>query len=90
MGIGGPRSPAVSTPELIVELLSPSNSAAEMPAREEICLENGAREFWIVDPEHKQVKISTREGRAATYKTGSTIPVFFAPGKTIVVDAIFE
>jgi Uma2 family endonuclease len=78
------------TPDLVVEILSPSNSAAEMLAREQICLENGARKFWIVDPERKQVKISTPEGRTATYKAGSSIPLFFASGKAISVDAIFE
>jgi Uma2 family endonuclease len=80
----------MGTPDLVVEILSPSNSAAEMLAREQICLENGAREFWIVDPEHKQVKISTPEGRTATYKSDGAIPIFFAPGPTIAVDAIFE
>jgi len=80
----------MGTPDLVIEILSPSNTAAEMLAREQLCLENGAREFWIVDPEHKQVKISTPEGRTATYKAGGAIPVFFAPEKTIAVDAIFE
>jgi Uma2 family endonuclease len=77
-------------PELVVEILSPSNTAAEMLEREQICLENGCREFWIVDLNRRQVKISTPEGRTATYKSGAAIPLFFATGKTLAVDAIFE
>jgi len=80
----------IGTPEIVIEILSPSNTAAEMLAREQICLENGAREFWIVDPDRKQVKISTPEGRTATYKCGAAIPLFFAGGKTLAVDAIFD
>jgi Uma2 family endonuclease len=77
-------------PELVIEILSPSNTAAAMLEREQICLENGCREFWIVDLDRKQVKISTPEGRTATYKAGSSIPLFFAPGKALAVNAIFE
>ena len=77
-------------PDLVVEVLSPSNTAAEMLEREQICLENGCREFWIVDLDRRQIKVSTPEGRTATYKTGTMIPVFFAPGKTIAVDAVFD
>ncbi len=77
-------------PGLVIEILSPSNSAAEMLEKEQICLENGCLEFWIVDLDRRQIKISTPEGRVALYKAGSMIPVFFTPGKTISVDAIFS
>jgi Uma2 family endonuclease len=76
-------------PDLVIEVLSPSNTAAEMLEKEQICLENGCREFWIVDLDRRQIKISTPEGRTATYKFGAAIPLFFAPGKTLAVDAIF-
>jgi Uma2 family endonuclease len=77
-------------PDLVVEVLSPSNTAAEMFEKEQICLENGCHEFWIVDLDRRQIRISSPEGRTATYKAGAMIPLFFAPGKTIVVDAIFK
>jgi Uma2 family endonuclease len=76
-------------PDLVIEILSPSNTAAEMLEREQICLENGCREFWIVDLDRRQVRVSTPVGRTVTYKAGTVIPVFFAPGKTLAVDAIF-
>jgi len=77
-------------PDLVAEVLSPSNTAAEMLEKEQIYLENGCREFWIVDLDRRQVKVSTPDGHTATYKSGKTIPLFFAPGKTLAVDAIFE
>jgi len=77
-------------PDLVVEVLSPSNTAAEMLEKEQICLENGCREFWIVDLDRHQIKISTRDGRTATYKAGTTVPLFFSPGRTLAVDAVFK
>jgi Uma2 family endonuclease len=74
-------------PDLVIEVLSPSNTAAEMLDKEQICLENGCQEFWVVDARHHQVKVSTREGRTATYKAGQLIPLFF--GGSISIDEIF-
>jgi Uma2 family endonuclease len=75
-------------PDLTIEILSPSNAMAEMLDKERLCLENGAKEFWIVDPVHKQVKVSTSDGRNAVWKSGHQIPLFF--GGSIPVDAIFR
>lgn len=76
-------------PELVIEVLSPSNTAAKMLDKEQTCLENGAREFWIVDTDRRQVRVSTPDGHTITYKLGQQIPVFFAPGAMISVDDIF-
>jgi Uma2 family endonuclease len=75
-------------PDLVIEVLSPSNTAAEIYDKEKLCLENGAKEFWVVDPDLRQVKVSTPDGRTVTYRSGQEIPLPFAPAK-IAVDAIF-
>jgi Uma2 family endonuclease len=75
-------------PDLVIEVLSPSNTAAEIYDKEKLCLENGAREFWVVDPDLRQVKVSTPDGRTVTYRSGQEIPLPFASAK-IAVDAIF-
>ena len=77
------------SPELVIEILSPSNRAAEMMVKEAVCLSTGAREFWIVDADLRQVKVSTPDGHTVTYKTGQNIPLFFAEGATLDVDCIF-
>ena len=76
-------------PELVVEVLSPSNRRAKMADKEKLCLENGCLEFWQVDLSLRQVRVSTPDGRTITYKTGQQIPLFFAPGASISVAAIF-
>ena len=76
-------------PELVIEVLSPSNSIREMRERKKICLENGAKEFWIVDSKDCDVEVSTPDGRSITYKSGQRIPLFFALDGRLEVDAIF-
>lgn len=75
-------------PDLVVELLSPSNTVAEIFDKEKLCLENGAKQFWVVDPDRRQVKVSTPDGRTVTYRAGQQIPLdLFAAN--LAVDAIF-
>lgn len=75
-------------PEIVVEVLSPSNSAAEMLDKEQLCLENGSVEFWVVDPRGRQVKVSTTDNRTITYKSGQHIPLLF--GGHLQADEIFS
>ncbi len=74
-------------PDLVVEVLSPSNSAAEMLENKQLCLENGAREFWVVHTSLRFVEVTQAGGSIATYKNGQHIPLFF--GGSIAVADIF-
>jgi len=75
-------------PEIVIEVLSPSNTATEILDKEKLWLENGAREFWVVDPDHRQIKISTPDGRTVTCRSGDEIPLSF--GGTLAVDSVFD
>ena len=77
----------VGAPEIVIEVLSPSNTVSEMNAKEQLCLENGTLEFWVIDPERRQVKISTSDGRFTVYKSGQTIALRF--GGNLAVDSVF-
>ena len=77
-------------PELVAEILSPSNTKQEMLDKKKLCLENGAQEFWVVDIDHRQVDVSTPDGRTIAYKSGQEIPLFFTSGARLSVDAIFK
>jgi Uma2 family endonuclease len=80
----------MGAPELVIEVRSPSNRTPKMRQRRQICLENGCLEFWIVDSKLGEVEVSTPDGYSITYKSGQQLPLFFATGSTIAVDAIFE
>jgi len=75
-------------PDLVVEVLSPSNSAMEILDKKETCLENGSLEFWLVDLDRRRVEVSTPDGHTRTYKPGQFLPLFF--GGSIAVEDIFS
>ena len=76
-------------PDLVVEVLSPSNRRGEMLDKKALCLENGAQEFWVVDTERREVKVSTADGKTLTYREGEAIPLPFGNVAQIEIDAIF-
>ena len=60
-------------PAIVIEVLSPSNSASEMLGREEICLRHGGQEFWLVDPRRKNVKAIRAGGSSSVYDIESVV-----------------
>jgi Uma2 family endonuclease len=44
-------------PDLVVEILSPGNSAREMKDKYEVYEESGVREYWIVNPNEREVPV---------------------------------
>jgi Uma2 family endonuclease len=45
-------------PDLVVEVLSPSNTAQEISEKMHICLPNGCSSFWVVNDKQKEVEIT--------------------------------
>jgi Uma2 family endonuclease len=83
-----PDDNVCGAPDLVIEVLSPSNTVAEMNDRERICLENGAQEFGSVDSKNRQVKISTPDGRTITWRSDQEIPSPLFGDARVAVDAI--
>lgn len=76
-------------PELVIEVLSPSNTASEIAEREAMCLENGCLEFWVVDPKRKTVRVSTPDRKSITYVEGEKIPLKIPAAGELAVSEIF-
>lgn len=76
-------------PELVVEAVSPSSTAADVFNYERLCLANGCREFWLVDAWAKEVRVMTGD-QGRIYTAGMEIPVLVLDGERIAVDAIFS
>ena len=45
-------------PDLVVEVLSPRNTADEIDDKRTICLENGTSSFWVVNDKRKLVSVT--------------------------------
>jgi Uma2 family endonuclease len=85
-----PEDALHGAPDLVIEIVSASNTAAEMAEKEKLCLETGCREFWTVYPKLNQVKVSTPDGITTTFRAGQEIPLRLFGGGGLKVDAIFS
>lgn len=47
----------LGSPDLVVEILSPSNSKKEMSIKFDLYQEAGVREYWIINPDEKSLLI---------------------------------
>jgi Uma2 family endonuclease len=63
------------SPELVIEVLSPSNSRAEIREKAVLCLSSGAQEFWVVDPKRETVSVTRQGGVPTVYRVGDRIPL---------------
>ena len=80
-------------PDLVVEILSPSNTAIEMERKFKLYQKAGVREYWIVDPENKGVTVHCFQENtilSRTYESAGTAPVSILPGLNISLDEVFE
>ncbi len=77
-------------PDLVIEVLSPSNTEAEILERQEICLSNGCSSFWVVDSKRRLVRVTRVDRKTVTYDCSMSVPLPEPLGGTIPVAAIFE
>ena len=81
-------------PDLVVEILSPSNSDWDRVTKRRIYSRYGVKEFWLVDIAAKSVELSQQEnGQLVTVQTlreGSSLTSPLLPGFELKVEAVFE
>ncbi len=54
----------IGAPDLIIEILSPGNTAREMGVKFDLYQENGVKEYWLVEPADKTILVYVlRDGR---------------------------
>jgi|SRR5580658_435119 Uma2 family endonuclease len=75
-------------PELVIEVLSPSNTVDEINDKMFICMPNGCNSFWIVDPKHQVVSV-TQGAVTKHYGVQATI-VIPSPAIKVEVEEIFR
>ena len=65
----------IGSPEIVVEILSPSNTVSEMIEKRELCLETGCQEFWLVDPKKRLIEVTLMNGVRHVYRGSDHVPV---------------
>lgn len=76
------------SPELVIEILSRSNTVAEMNDRRRLFFETGCSQFWTVDYKLRLIDVSTPDDITTTYHSGQSIPLPLVGGE-LKVDEIF-
>jgi Uma2 family endonuclease len=77
------------SPEVVIEVMSRSNTAAEMREKAALYLSTGCQEFWVVDPKSRSISIIRRGGERVAFGPGTLAPLETL-GAAIAVNAIFE
>jgi Uma2 family endonuclease len=73
-------------PDLVIEIVSPSNSHSELFLKYNYYLEAGVREYWVIDPVQKRVNVHIYENGhfiSTGYKNNASISVTILPGLVI-------
>jgi len=80
-------------PDLVVEILSPSNTDIEMEKKRSLYEDAGVREYWVVNPKDNEVTVHClRDGgvfNSEIYKAADTIPVGVLLGLSIELERVF-
>jgi Uma2 family endonuclease len=79
-------------PDLVIEILSPSNTAIEMEWKFYLYREAGVREYWVVDPEHKSIHtqcFDEKDIRTGLFGNKEKAPVEIFSGLEIELEPVF-
>ena len=79
-------------PDLVIEILSPSNTAIEMERKFKLYRHAGVREYWIVDPENNGLTVYCfKDGEILTntYGKDDTVSVSIFPDLSIELEQVF-
>ena len=79
-------------PDLVIEILSPSNTAFEMEQKLRLYREAGVKEYWVVNPNDKTVTVYHFSNNPITtniWKSNDIVPVAVLPGLNIMLELVF-
>jgi len=80
-------------PDLVIEIVSPSNPHSELFLKFQYYLKAGVKEYWVIDPDMKKVQVNIYENghyNSTIFEGNDSIPVTVLPGLEIAVKDIFE
>ena len=80
----------VGAPDWVIEVLSPSNTVSEMNQKIDVCMKNGCRSFWLVDPKRRTVSVTEHRVDAVTARSGVYLTSHFTASDSIVLPSPLE
>ena len=79
-------------PDLVIEIISPSNTHSDLFLKFQYYLKAGVREYWVIDPEQKKVQVHIYENDhyiSTMYEDNASVPVTVLSGFTITLDDLW-
>ena len=70
-------------PDLVIEILSPSNTIREQACKYDLYQKYGVREYWVIDPEEKTLCVYLRND-----KSQLAIKDFYGASDTVKVNIL--
>lgn len=93
-GIVNPEGGIHGTPDLVVEILSPSTAERDRQVKRKLYAKYGVREYWMIDPPSKTAEVLTlSQGLLETWQVfpdGTTLTSPLLPGLVITVAELFH
>ena len=77
------------TPELVIEVKSPSNTERQLRELVSTCVNKDTLEFWIVDSDRKSVTVFRGDGIPAVFNVGDSLSLSAFGGGELAVNEIF-
>lgn len=79
------------SPELVIEILSPSNLAMDLDHLREVCFQDECLEFWVINLEFQTVTVYRRGRKVNVYVPGDHVPLdTFGVSSLVPVADIFS
>ncbi|MDR0495202.1 MAG: Uma2 family endonuclease [Treponema sp.] len=80
-------------PDLVIEILSPSNTAIEMEHKRQLYQDAGVREYWVIDPEYNSLFVYRFQAGMSpaysSYKSTDTVSTAIFPDFSINLARVF-
>jgi len=79
-------------PDMVVEILSPSNTAEEMGRKFRLYREAGVKEYWVVSPQNKTLETYRFDGTIIhfrSYTASDRADVGIFPGFSVELEPVF-
>ena len=83
------KVPVAATPDIAIEIISPSETAAMIERKVKKYLDWGVREVWLLYPETRAIYIHVRAG-ARALSEGAELTSELIPGFSVPVAEVFE
>jgi Uma2 family endonuclease len=76
--------------DVMIEIVSPSESASRLTAKVEFYLQNGAESVWVVDPEERRVDVYAPGKPMRTFRENDSLIDPVLPGFELPLRGIFD